>query len=514
MHRFISRFVAIALLFTSAACNSQGPGSGGNEPTITSFQAEPATIAPGETSTLSWEVSGATSLSLEPGIGEVEGSSIAVTPSQTTQYTLTATNANGEDTATTTVTVRSSGGGEPEPLHDTIAYATGNGDEIRLVNPDGSSDRSLWAHGLDDPSEVYEVWSLTWKPDATELAFSSTHENWCSLNNADIFAIGSGGEDYRRVTESPSCAELAAYPKGTVRVPVENVSIDSFFGFIYFQGAPSVQQVSLAPGGSSVVTFTEVADFGADYLQIAALINPPNRNIDVGAAVNVQAGGTVTAPAMSVYNPDTFWEAFSPTWRRDGSSIGYAFNFNSPMQLSPNPEPLEFGSPILAQGADLPDFILQLAWGPTEATASQLLFQGSETFDSVSIYLATEGSATLGEPLVSYPFTEFIYGLAWLPDGSSFVFSVTDGNFGGDKSSNLFIYDLATEETTRVTTLSGDFAGQVSVSSDGERFVFERAAELDEFGSALLEPDLWIVNQDGSGLRLLVEDAYAPAWSW
>jgi Tol biopolymer transport system component len=52
----------------------------------------------------------------------------------------------------------------------------------------------------------------------------------------------------------------------------------------------------------------------------------------------------------------------------------------------------------------------------------------------------------------------------------------------------------------------------VSVSPDGQSIAFERAAEVDTFGS-LTDPEVWIVGRDGSGLRLLVEDAMAPAWS-
>ncbi len=60
----------------------------------------------------------------------------------------------------------------------------------------------------------------------------------------------------------------------------------------------------------------------------------------------------------------------------------------------------------------------------------------------------------------------------------------------------------------------GDFAGQLAVSGDGTRIVFERATDLDDVGGGPTDPDLWVVHRDGSGLRLLVEDAYAPAWSW
>jgi hypothetical protein len=81
--------------------------STGSPPSIFSFSASPANIGTGESSLLSWSVSGATSLSISPGVGAVTGSSTTVTPATTTQYTLTAANASGTVTAQTTVTVAS-----------------------------------------------------------------------------------------------------------------------------------------------------------------------------------------------------------------------------------------------------------------------------------------------------------------------------------------------------------------------------------------------------------------------
>src|SRR5690606_21525427 len=115
---------------------------------------------------------------------------------------------------------------DPQALHDTIAYVAAGGDSIRLIDPDGSNDRELWAHGLNDPQQVYDVWSLAWNPQATRLTFSGTHENWCSLFASDIFSVGADGSQYQRITQAPSCAELGDYPQGTVRVPVKNVSMD------------------------------------------------------------------------------------------------------------------------------------------------------------------------------------------------------------------------------------------------------------------------------------------------
>ena len=74
-------------------------------PSISSFIATPSTLTVGQSSVLSWIVSGATSLSLDNGVGTVTGTSKVVSPTVTTTYTLTATNAAGSVTATATVTV-------------------------------------------------------------------------------------------------------------------------------------------------------------------------------------------------------------------------------------------------------------------------------------------------------------------------------------------------------------------------------------------------------------------------
>jgi hypothetical protein len=74
-------------------------------PTISSFTASPTSIISGSSSTLSWTVSNATSLSINQGIGAVTGTTRSVSPTTTTTYTLTATNASGSVTSTATITV-------------------------------------------------------------------------------------------------------------------------------------------------------------------------------------------------------------------------------------------------------------------------------------------------------------------------------------------------------------------------------------------------------------------------
>jgi hypothetical protein len=75
-------------------------------PQILRFEANPLSITPGGSSTLSWATTGATTVSIS-GVGNVNpNGSTTVQPTQTTTYTLTATSADGKSvTAPITVTV-------------------------------------------------------------------------------------------------------------------------------------------------------------------------------------------------------------------------------------------------------------------------------------------------------------------------------------------------------------------------------------------------------------------------
>lgn len=385
------------------------------------------------------------------------------------------------------------------------------GDEIRLIEPDGSNNRRLWAHGLADPHEVYAVDTLSWRPDASEIAFTSSHENWCSIDLTDIFAVAVDGRNYRRITQAPSCAGLSAFPKGTVRVPVENDNIfgESYTGFVYFQGAPSVLPVSLPPGGSTVLTFNDVADFGDGVPQVGVIVHPSGREISFATAIDVKAGQTLTTGKMDLFVPDIVWEARSPTWRSSGDQIGYILNFNSMFTLPPNPPPLVLGQELQTNQSVLPSFIDHLAWGPP-SRAQQLLYRGGEPFDSQGVYLTQEFSAAAGQKLVSHEVWEDIRGLAWLPDGSGFVYAVeeTDDSFQSIRA-NIFEYNFATKQSKRLTNFGDQFVGEVSVSPDGRQIVFDRSASQEPYAPA----DLYIINRDGSGLRLLAKNGRAPAWS-
>jgi hypothetical protein len=80
--------------------------AGSGQPVVKSFDANPGRIAPGDASTLSWDVSGAETVSIAPDIGNVGLSGTRVVlPTKSTIYTLTATNEVGTVTATAQVLI-------------------------------------------------------------------------------------------------------------------------------------------------------------------------------------------------------------------------------------------------------------------------------------------------------------------------------------------------------------------------------------------------------------------------
>jgi hypothetical protein len=104
----MGRLPTLTLIAGLSLCGCSS-GGGGTEPQITSFTATPASLATGGgTVALAWNVTGATSLSINQGVGAVSpattGSTTASVTAATT-FTLSATNSTGTVTATASVCV-------------------------------------------------------------------------------------------------------------------------------------------------------------------------------------------------------------------------------------------------------------------------------------------------------------------------------------------------------------------------------------------------------------------------
>jgi len=104
-HRTRRWAIAVTVLSSLIATACGGGSTSDPAPVISSFTATPASVVLGATTTLSWSVSNASSLTIDHGVGTVTGTSAVATPGATTTYTLTATGSGGSATRTATVTV-------------------------------------------------------------------------------------------------------------------------------------------------------------------------------------------------------------------------------------------------------------------------------------------------------------------------------------------------------------------------------------------------------------------------
>ena len=115
MKRLMFVIGLLAVLFL-VSCVPGGPTIVLQPPVINSFDANPQRISAGESATLSWEVSGATKVGIEPDVGSVAlAGRRMVSPASTTTYTLTAVNEAGTVTATVQVIVVEAPAPPPSP---------------------------------------------------------------------------------------------------------------------------------------------------------------------------------------------------------------------------------------------------------------------------------------------------------------------------------------------------------------------------------------------------------------
>jgi hypothetical protein len=91
---------ALALVGSAAGCAPATP------PVINSYTASSTSINSGQSTTLNWDVSGADTVTIEPGIGTVKSSgSMVITPEYSTCWELTATNKAASITKKITIIV-------------------------------------------------------------------------------------------------------------------------------------------------------------------------------------------------------------------------------------------------------------------------------------------------------------------------------------------------------------------------------------------------------------------------
>ena len=395
------------------------------------------------------------------------------------------------------------------PPRGTIAYVRDN-KEIRLIQPDGTNDRLLWTHPRPELADNQGIGGLAWRPGGGELAFASGHEAVYSLFQSDLYAIRPDATGLRKLTNPPSRADFARLPKGAVRVTVRNdpgnLLIQQATGLfiVYVAGAAEPQTATVPPGRSQTLTFTGVADFGNNVTQPVVAMNGPFRWFSPGA--DVRAGAAAQAVTLDIIGEGARnLGASLPMWRYDGAQVGYAMGCAGVWVM-----PSDAG-PGGGAGAQLPATkggACGWGWGPTQALADQVILAGG--IGDNSLYLARTSGADRVK-LLGYEGT--LFELRWHPDGPSLFFVTGKGASG----SALHRYDFATKKVSTVKEFGDKTVRGLGVSPGGEWLVLEFGKTLEETVLSLVVtqktiPELWLMRQDGSGLRLLVKNAQAPSW--
>jgi len=190
--KYFSLFFTITVLVFVAGCNGTPPAV----PIINSFLANPSNITAGESSTLSWSVTGATSVTIDNGIGSVAlTGTTAVNPTTTTTYTLTATNAAGSVTGSVTVTVGAAYGSIDISSTPTGAKVYLDGVDTGSVTPYVITHVGVGIHTVKLDKYHYEIQEDT---NVSVNAGETTYLNW-SLAYASTQYItlqpGSEGKD-------------------------------------------------------------------------------------------------------------------------------------------------------------------------------------------------------------------------------------------------------------------------------------------------------------------------------
>jgi hypothetical protein len=182
---------------------------------VNSFTASPASIPAGDSATLSWNVSNATAVVIDQGIGTVPAiGSVSVTPGVTTVYKLTATGGGSTATSQVTVMVQTPTldivffNADPEAVPSgsvsTLTWKTTGATEVRIMPYIGT----VAAEGdIDVPldGEQVHVFTLTASKGTTTLTAEVEIESYLLMPDEHTVTLTAdiGASGYVRSTGAP-----------------------------------------------------------------------------------------------------------------------------------------------------------------------------------------------------------------------------------------------------------------------------------------------------------------------
>ena len=339
------------------------------------FTSDPATIYVGQSSTLSWTSTNADTCSIEPGIGSVDlNGSTAVSPTETTSYTITATGTGGTATANVTLTIENSA---PVANDQTVTLNEDETAPVTLSASDANSD-TLTYQVVTGPSHG----TLTGQ--APDLTYTPSH----NYNGSDTFTFkandGSLDSNTATVTlsiqpvnDAPTAADDAITTNEDTAIAVitvlandtdpdgDTLTVDDF-----------TQPINGTAGsnGDGTLTYTPDADFnGTDTFTYT--ISDGNGGIDT-ATVNITINPVNDPPVANdqtvTLNEDETTSIALTAFDADGDALTY--------QIVSNP-----------------------SHGTLTGSAPDIIYTAAENYngDDVFTFRANDGTIDSGEATVT-----------------------------------------------------------------------------------------------------------------
>ena len=309
-------FITLLLIIISTGCiylpsspGATGTGTG-QAPAIASFNANPESISAGSRAQLSWEVTGATSVTIDNGIGSVAlKGTRTVVPALTTNYILTATNQYGTNNASAQVLVSGTGGGTPPPASGTpvITSFTASPENVAAGGPSTLS------------------WNVV---NATAVSISPMIGSVNPTSGSGVITVGS------TTTYVLTATNAAGSKTASVTVTVAGSSSAGFPAINSFTTSPA----AISSGGSSTLSWNVSGAAQVNISGIGAVDSVGSHAVSPAATTNytltaTSTGGSWVTQTITVTvgtlgspplgRPDLVVQSISRIETSSGSIIGF-----------------------------------------------------------------------------------------------------------------------------------------------------------------------------------------------
>ena len=360
-------------------------------PSVDSFTVTPTAITAGDSTTLAWTTSNASSVSIDNGLGpQPVNSGIAVSPASTTTYVLTAQGTGGPASAQVTVTVN------PAPLPVSVDSFAATSTTITA----GDSTTLAWT--TSNASSVSIDNGLGPQPVNSNIAVSPA-----STTTYTLTAQGTGGPVSAQVTVTVNPAPLP-------------VSVDSF----------AATSTTITSGDSTTLAWT-TSNASSVSIDNGLGPQPVNSNIAVSPASTTTytltaqgTGGPVSAQVTVTVNPaplpvsvDSFAATSTPITAGDSTTLAWTTSNASSVSIDNGLGPQPVNSNIAVSPASTTTYTLT-----AQGTGGPVSAQVTVTVNPAPLPVSVDSFAATSTPITAGDSTT----LAWTTSNAASV-SIDNG---------------------------------------------------------------------------------------